>query len=213
VNSTQDEIIVVNLKSRQQLHSISLRHGQYLHKICSISEDGHYLVNLTEPAHQILVLDLIKGSIVREIEARLHRILKIMVSTQGNCILSASADSVLRVWNLSDGELRYSLYEPMRSIRGGYMDDKHCLGMSEDGSRAVHSVRSQFHCSYVVLWDVVQGQQLATFTTDFYGLSYEISPCGDYIVTSMPSGLVTMGAYKAMQLSFKMGMSKEEIEQ
>ena len=212
-NSTQDEIIVVNLKSRQQLHSISLRHGQYLHKICSISEDGHYLVHLTEPAHQILVLDLIKGSIVQEIEARLHRILKIMVSSQGNCILSASADSVLRVWNLSDGELRYSLYEPMRSIRGGYMDDKHCLGMSEDGGRAVHSVRSQFHCSYVVLWDVVRGQQLATFTTDFYGLSYEISPCGDYIVTSMPSGLVTMGAHKAMKLCCKMGMSEEKVEQ
>ena len=199
--STQDEIVVVNLKSRQQLHSISLRNGQYLHKICSISEDGHYLVHLTEPDHQILVLDLIKGSLVREVEARLHRILKIMVSTQGNCILSASADSVLRVWNLSDGELRYSLSEPIRSIRGGYMDDKHCLGMSEDGSRAVHSVRSQFHCSYVVLWDLVQGKQLATFTTDFYGLTYEISPCGDYIVTSMPSGLVTMGTYKAVELN------------
>ena len=199
-SSTQDEIIVVNLKSRQQLHSISLRNGQYLHKICSISEDGHYLVHLTEPDHQILVLDLIKGNLVREIEARLHRILKLMVSTQGNCILSASADSILRVWNLSDGELRYSLFEPIRSIRGGYMDDKHCLGMSEDGSRAIHSVRSQFHCSYVVLWDLVQGKQLATFTTDFYGLSYEISPCGDYIVTSMPSGLVTMGSYKAMKL-------------
>ena len=200
-SSTQDEIIVVNLKSRQLLHSISLRNGQYLHKICSISEDGHYLVHLTEPDHQILVLDLIKGNLVREIEARLHRILKITVSTQGNCILSASADSILRVWNLSDGELRYSLFEPIRSIRGGYMDDKHCLGMSEDGSRAIHSVRSQFHCSYIVLWDLVQGKQLATFTTDFYGLSYEISPCGDYIVTSMPSGLVTMGSYKAMELS------------
>lgn len=198
VNSPQDEIIVINLKSRQQLHSISLRNGQYLHKICSISEDGHYLVHLTEPDHQILVLDLIKGTILREMEARFHRILKIMVSTQGNCILSASADSVLRVWNLSDGELRYSLSEPIRSIRGGYMDDKHCLSMSVDGSRAVHSVRSQFHYSYVVLWDLVQGEQLATFTTDFYGLSYEISPCGDYIMTSMPSGLVSMGANKAM---------------
>ena len=200
-NSMQDEIVVVNLKSRQQLHSISLRNGQYLHKICSISEDGHYLVHLTEPEHQILVLDLIKGSIVREIEARLHRILKIMVSTQGNCILSASADSILRVWNLSDGELRYSLFEPIRSIRGGYMDDKHCLGMSEDGRRAVHSVRSQFNCSYVVLWDLVQGTQLATFTTDFYGLAYDLSPCGDYVVTSMPSGLVTMGAYRPMELN------------
>lgn len=209
-SATQDEIIVVNLKTRQQLHSISLRNGQYLHKICSISEDGHYLVHLTEPDHQILVLDLIKGTIVREIEARHHRILKIMVSTQGNCVLSASADSVLRVWNLSDGELRFSLSEPIRSIRGGYMDDKHCLGMSSDGSRAVHSVRSQFHYSYVVLWDLVQGKQLATFTTDFYGLLYEISPCGEYIVTSMPSGLVTMSAHKTGGLSIETVNSKKE---
>lgn len=192
--SSQDEIIVVNLKSRQQLHKIALKNGQYFHKICAISEDGHYLVHLTEPDYQILVLDLIKGTCVREMETRLHRILKILVSTQGNCILSVSADSMLRVWNLSDGELRYSLCEPTRSIRGGYMDDTHCLGMSEDGSRAVHSVKSQFYYSYVVLWDLVQGRQLATFTTDFYGLSYQISPLGDYLVTSMPSGLVTLGA-------------------
>ena len=192
--SSQDEIIVVNLKSRQQLHKIALKNGQYFHKVCAISEDGHYLVHLTEPDYQILVLDLIKGTFVREMETRLHRILKILVSTQGNCILYISADSVLRVWNLSDGELRYSLCEPTRSIRGGYMDDTHCLGMSEDGSRAVHSVKSQFYYSYVVLWDLVQGRQLATFTTDFYGLSYQISPLGDYLVTSMPSGLVTLGA-------------------
>ncbi|XP_065060677.1 uncharacterized protein LOC135687967 [Rhopilema esculentum] len=192
-NSLQDEITVVNLKSRQQLHSFSLKNGQIFHKICAISEDGHYLVHLTEPDYQILVLDLMKGVVVHEMEVRLHRILKILVSTQGNCILSASADSVLRVWNLSDGDLRYSLSEPIRTIRGGYMDDKHCLSMSEDGSRAVHSVRSRFHCSYVVLWDLVLGQQLATFTTDFYDLTYQISPYGDFVVASMPSGIVTMG--------------------
>ena len=192
LEDNRDKLIVINLKTRQELHSIKLKRGQYFHKVCAISEDGHYLVHLTEPEYQLLVWDLMNGKVIHELETRSYRILKVLVSTQGNCILTISADSFLRVWNLSDGKMRYALCELIRSIKGGYMDDRHCLSMSEDGRKAVHAVRSSFHRSYVTLWDLVQGKQLGTFTSDYYGLSYQISPSGDYVITYMPSGLVTL---------------------
>ena len=196
-----DEIIVVDLRSWQQLHRITLRHDQSVNKQCAISEDGHYLIHLTEPSYQILVWNLIKGTLIREIETRLYRILKILVSTQGNCIMSISADSVLRVWNLREGDLRFSLCEQIRSIRGGYMDDSHCMSMSEDGRRAVHSAKSRFHHSYVVLWDLVLGRQLGSFTTDYYGLPYEMNPGGDFVTSCMPTGVVILGSKGLKALS------------
>ncbi len=188
----ESKIAIVNLKNKQFLHSINLKDRAIFNEICAISEDGHFFVQLKEPGCQIVVWDLLEGSFLYEIDARLHRVIKIMTSSQGNCILSVSADSILRVWNLSDGELRFSLSEPISSIRGGYMDDTQCMSMSKDGRLAVHSLKSRFHCSYVVLWDLVLGKQMATFNTDFYCLSYEISPDGRYVASCMPSSMTTL---------------------
>ena len=135
----------------------------------------------------ILVWDLATGHVQSTIETNCCRIVRIAVSAVGNVVVTASSDASVRVFNLGDGSLRYTLTDCVKSVR---MDGQHCLALSPDGKICVYFVRSNFQPSFISVWNLYNGGQLASLTTDFYGLSYQISNDSTFLVSNFPSGLV-----------------------
>jgi len=186
-DETYEEITILDLHTFSKVTTISLPTEASFSKLYLASEDGLYFVRVTEPDMNLLVWDLTTGEKKYEIRTRCCRIARLAVSSAGNVIVIVSTDASIGVFNLHDGSLRYILTETAKSAR---MDDQHCLSLSPDGRLCVYFVRSNFHPSFVTVWNLCNGGRLASLTTDFYGLNYLISNDSKYIVSNFPSGLV-----------------------
>ena len=184
---TYEEITVLDLDALAKVTTINLPTEASFSKFHLMSEDGAYFVRITEPDMNILVWDLTTGYVQSTIETNCCRIVRIAVSAVGNVVVTASSDASVRVFNLADGSLRYTLTECVKSVR---MDGQHCLALSPDGKICVYFVRSNFQPSFISVWNLYNGGQLASLTTDFYGLSYQISNDSTFLVSNFPSGLV-----------------------
>ena len=191
VSPLEEEIIILNLKDFKQILSLSMPNDYFFGKVFALSEDGLYFIRVIEPTMDLLVWKLDNGTIEHKINTKACRIIKLLVSSRGGSIAFLSIDSTIRIFNLSDGSVRHVLTEPVQAIRGGYTDDQHCLCISDDGIIAVHSVKSNYQRSFVVVWNIITGQRLSALTTDFCGLSFQLSPQGNYLVSNFPVGLVT----------------------
>ena len=184
---TYEEITVLDLDHLSKVTTINLPTEASFSKFHLMSEDGAYYVRITEPDMNILVWDLATGHVQSTIETNCCRIVRIAVSAVGNVVVTASSDASVRVFNLGDGSLRYTLTDCVKSVR---MDGQHCLALSPDGKICVYFVRSNFQPSFISVWNLYNGGQLASLTTDFYGLSYQISNDSTFLVSNFPSGLV-----------------------
>ena len=184
---TYEELTVLNLNRLEKVTTINLPTEASFSKFHLMSEDGAFYVRITEPDMNILVWDLTTGHVQSTIKTNCCRIVRIAVSSVGNVVVTASSDASVRVFNLNDGSLRYTLTECIKSVR---MDGQHCLMLSPDGKICVYFVRSNFQPSFVSVWNLCNGGQLASLTTDFYGLTYQISNDSSFLVSNFPSGLV-----------------------
>lgn len=184
---TYEEITILDLEKLSKVTTINLPTEASFSKLFLVSEDGDFFVRVTEPDMNIMVWNLNSGLLHTNIETKCCRIVRAAVSSAGNVIVTVSSDASLRVYNLDDGSLRYTLTECVKSVR---MDGQHCLSLSPNGQTCVYFVRSNFQPSFVSVWNLCNGRQVASLTTDFYGLTYQISNDSSYMVSNFPSGLV-----------------------
>ena len=182
-----EEIYVLDLIHHQKISNFLLPKEASFSKTYFLSKDGQYFVHVTATDMNLPVWKIHTGELLHSIETNFCRVIKLDISSVTNILVTVSTDALIRVFNLHTGVLIHTLTESVKSIR---MDDQHCLSVSADGRFAIYYVKSNFYPSFVSVWDLINGIRLASLTSDFYGLNYQISSNSEYILSNSPLGIV-----------------------
>lgn len=140
---------------------------------------GGYLGSFTgnkpredEGAHKIRLIDLQNGQVLRLLKGHTNVILSLAFSADGRFLLSGSADSTARVWNVASGESLHTLT--------GHSEAILAVAFSPDG----HKVVTGSYDHNLKLWDSTTGLLAA----DLSGHSDKVrsvafTPDGKYILS------------------------------
>ncbi|XP_033119618.1 NACHT and WD repeat domain-containing protein 2-like isoform X2 [Anneissia japonica] len=175
-------LLVWDLNNRKLVHDLRIPQHEFITKMSSISNDGHYVVCVIKELGDsspnfVIVYDLQSGQLFKKWKPHCNTT-AVFVSVEGGCVVNALEDSSLIVWDLSSGGSRHTLR--------GHTNPIDSIYLSQDGTRCLTFDSSQKDRT-IRAWDLHSGQRLASFTPDEPISCCQISADGSCAVIGLPS--------------------------
>ncbi|XP_071957763.1 NACHT and WD repeat domain-containing protein 2-like isoform X2 [Antedon mediterranea] len=154
-------LLVWDLNNRKLVHDLRIPQHEFITRMSSISNDGHYVVCVIKElgdtsANFVIVYDLLSGQLFKKWKPSFNTT-AVSISVEGGCVVNALEDGSLIVWDLSSGGSRHTL--------NGHTDPVDSIYLSHDGNRCL-SFDSTQKDRTLRAWDLQTGERLASFTPD-----------------------------------------------
>ena len=187
LGENKQQILTLDLKEQTELPSLQNSHIIHFNKVTAISEDGQFFATLFRTS--IRVWNLLTGKIILDIDTPDGNIVDLHISSKTKTIITLMSTSIINTFNLDSCTLSKTL-ENTNYSSVVHDADQMNLSVSENESIACLSLSNGGSNTYILIWDLVSGEQIATFTSDFCDTKFYISPSGEFIVSNFPSGIV-----------------------
>ena len=187
LGENKQQILTLDLQEQTELPSLQNSHIIHFNNVIAISEDGQLFATMLRT--YIWVWSLVTGKIILDIDTSEENIVDLYISSKTKTIITLMSTSVINTYDLDSCTLSKTLENKSYSSVV-YDADQVNLSISENESIACLSLRNGGSNAYILIWDLVSGEQITTFTSDFCDTKFYASPSGEFIVSNFPSGIV-----------------------
>ena len=187
LGENKQQILTLDLKEQAELPSLQNPHIIHFNNVTAISEDGQLFATLFRT--YIRVWSLLTGKIILDIDTPEGNIVDLHISSKTKTIITLMSTSIINTYDLDSCTLSKTL-ENMNYSSAVYDTDQVNLSISENESIACLSLINGGSNACILIWDLVSGEQITTFISDFCDTKFYVSPSGGFIVSNFPSGIV-----------------------
>ena len=173
-------------KNRQLLRDINLLEREFG---IAFSPDSQILASASSD-HSIQLLDTTTGDIRHSLKGHTARVESLSFSSNGQTLVSGSFDGTLRLWNATTGELQKTFTNrPLTKQQTMKPIAISTVALNPEMNR----VASGSQDGTIIMWDVVTGERIGTFTGHADAISdIFFSPDGRKIVSTSKDGSVRL---------------------
>ena len=146
-------LLVWDLTARKLLYDLRFNHHDFITRLSAISDDAHYVTCVAKELNSsapnfIVVYDLQSGTVFKKWKSTCDST-SIAISSQGKCVVNGLTNCDLLVWDLSAGDLRFTLK--------GHTSPVDTLRLSQQGNKVL-SYDSTLKDTTVRVWDLDTGE-------------------------------------------------------